>query len=671
MSQLTDSPQQPLVQVRGVPAVEPAGWLAWVIRTLAGARWPWLAGLTAFVLSVPAWNGGFQMDDFYHQAVLRGELQLGNGSPIFDVFTWSLGGAAQNRAGAESGLMPWWTSTHYKMNFYRPLAAATHWIDQRVWPSQKWLMHLQSSLWFAGASIAVGFLFRRIFQHHGDGAIFIRSPRFSPPSRRLMFGPHDRENKLADRLRQPALWGGAATAGLANLIYALRDEHATTVAWIANRNLLLMTLFGSLAWLCHLAWRERGDTRAAVAAPLFFAVALCSGESAVAIGGCLFAHAVVLERGSWRSRFVSLLPCGLVGIAWLAMYGALGCGAAESGIYLDPKHNMGAFALGFIQRAPVYLASSFGLMSVHGHTFTSPFRQHVIEFLSVVTITGIAVVIWPAARRDRLLKFFALCLAMAIVPLCAGLASDRLMMIFNIPATGLIARFIQLVLNRAPALPAGPNWQRGARWLTTIFLGIHLVIAPCLMVVGVLAFKAYGDALLTSARSPALNHAGFNKQDLILLNAPHGMYTLYMNFARLDEGLPRARSTLMLAGAMSPFDVARPDERTLVVTIPEGLLKDVFSRIYRNPAQQPLVAGTKLEFSRWTITILEAEAGQPTRVMYRFDVPLEDRSLCLVEWCKDEYVPFVPPPVGQTRAIPRACTWTIYHVDPFRKVLGM
>lgn len=33
---------------------------------LASLYWPWMAGLIAITLSIPAWSSGFQLDDFYH-----------------------------------------------------------------------------------------------------------------------------------------------------------------------------------------------------------------------------------------------------------------------------------------------------------------------------------------------------------------------------------------------------------------------------------------------------------------------------------------------------------------------------------------------------------------------------------------------------------------------------
>jgi hypothetical protein len=596
--------------------------------------------------------------------ILRGEVELGNGNRILDLFTFSTGDPVRNHLDMETGLAPWWTSPSYRMNFFRPLVAVTHWVDYTLWPQQKWLMHAQCSLWFAGSIVAVGFLFRRVFAHAADtipGKRLDSSAEHSGRCRRID-APHSEAGR----------WTAAAAAGLATLFFALRDEHAVTIAWVANRNLLIMTFFGALAWMLHSRWRQQGSRLAAAAAPVCFGLALLSGEAAASIGGCLLAYAIVLDRGTSRSRLLSLVPCGLVGVAWFLMYKSLHCGARDSGMYLDPTQDVSAYAAGFLKRAPVYLASSFGFSSVNGLTFSRPVMQPIIVATSAGGLVLIAGVLFPVVCRDRLLQFFTLCLVPAIAPLCAGLATDRLMMIFNIPASGLTARFIQLVFNRAVHLPSAAWWRSSARWLASSWLVAHTLFAAIMLPLGILAFGAFGAAFLKAVHSPALDQANLAAQDLILINAPDGTYPLFLSFARSDQNLPRPKCIRMIGSSLSRFVVSRPDACTLVVNMPDGMLPDVFSRMYRDLAHNPLAAGTRIDLPRFTVTLLEdARDGEPTRIACRFPVPLEDASLCLVEWHDGRFVPFVPPEVGGARHVDPASKWTLYHLDPLRAVLRL
>jgi hypothetical protein len=318
------------------------------------------------------------------------------------------------------------------------------------------------------------------------------------------------------------------------------------------------------------------------------------------------------------------------------------------------------------QRAPVYLGSSFGFNAL---TFSGPAMQRGIVATAACAVSAVAAILFPVVRRDRLMRFFALCLLPAIAPLCAGLATDRLMMIFNIPASGLTARFIQLVLNQ---LPPQALWRSPARWLAGSWLALHTVFAAVMLLINILAFGAYGAAFLKAVHSPAFDHASFAAQDLILVNAPDGTYPLFLSFARADEGLPRPACIRMLASSLSRFQVSRPDRCTLVMNLPDGMLPDAFSRMYRDLAHNPLAAGTQVELPRFTVTVMESAPDCPlTRLAFHFPVPLEDASLCLVEWRDGQFVPFTPPEVGGDRPVLQASRWTLYHLEPLRSVLRL
>lgn len=44
----------------------------WIGKLLERQYWPWMAGLTALLFSLVACPNGFQLDDFYHQAIMCG-----------------------------------------------------------------------------------------------------------------------------------------------------------------------------------------------------------------------------------------------------------------------------------------------------------------------------------------------------------------------------------------------------------------------------------------------------------------------------------------------------------------------------------------------------------------------------------------------------------------------
>ena len=220
----------------------------------------------------------------------------------------------------ELGLTGWWTNPEMVMAFYRPISVATHWLDYRLWPHAPWLMHLHSLLWFGAALLLIGTLYRRVF-----GAADV--PAFVP--------------------------------ALALLLYAVDDSHAMTLAWIANRNAILALALGVAVLVLHDRGARDGDLRATIAAPLMLAVALLAGESALAVTGYLFAHALFIDAR--RRALLRLWPYATVVVLWSAFYRAAGYGARGSGLVVDPGSEPLRW-LGFaLERVPVLIAAEVGL----------------------------------------------------------------------------------------------------------------------------------------------------------------------------------------------------------------------------------------------------------------------------------------------------------------------
>jgi hypothetical protein len=124
----------------------------------------------------------------------------------------------------------------------RPLTGFTHHLDERLWPSRPWLMHAHSVAWLALAVFGAGLVFRR---------------RVTPPG----------------------------AAGLATLLYAIADVHATAVGWLSNRNAVIACALGVLAIVFHDRFRRGGFRAGAVLAPLLLLAALLAGELALGAAG--------------------------------------------------------------------------------------------------------------------------------------------------------------------------------------------------------------------------------------------------------------------------------------------------------------------------------------------------------------------------------------------------
>jgi hypothetical protein len=69
---------------------------------------------------------------------------------------------------------------------------------------------------------------------------------------------------------------------------------------------------------------------------------------------------------------------------------------------------------------------------------------------------------------------------------------------------------------------------------------------------------------------------------------------------------------------------------------------------YRHP-DRPLSAGDRFRLPDSPVEVVAIGANaRPVELRVSFDLPLDSRSLCWAAWSPDGFVPFTPPPVGQS-----------------------
>jgi hypothetical protein len=109
------------------------------------------------------------------------------------------------------------------------------------------------------------------------------------------------------------------------------------------------------------------------------------------------------------------------------------------------------------------------------------------------------------------------------------------------------------------------------------------------------------------------------------------------------------RSLRGLVSGSFPLAVTRSDERTLAVHLGGGLFDGILGRLFRGP-DRPLALGQVVALPGLSATVaaLSPPDGQPSDVVFRFSVPLEDPSLRWLQWQGKGYAPFVPPAIGRT-----------------------
>lgn len=599
---------------------------------LARRRLPLVAVLLTAVLSLPSLSVGLQLDDYAHRALLvhpervRAEL----GSPL-DLFNLSRGDPARMHKIMDAGFAPWWTDVDLRLAFWRPLSALTHWLDHNAWPTHPAWMHLQSVLWLAAVVAVAAALYRR-------------------------------------HLAQPAV------AGLAALLYAVDDAHAATVSWLANRNALVAACFGFLSLLAHDRYRRAAWRPGAIAAPLCLGLALLSGESGVATGAYLLAHALFLDPAPVRRRLIALAPHALVAGAWWAAYKAQGFGASGSDAYLDPAHIPFAFLRAALERAPAlflgqWLAPPSDLYPLLSTTATAWLAAAGWTFMALV-----ALALRPLLRQDPTARYFAAGTLLSLAPICGTFPSDRLLLFTGYGAMGLIAQLLGAFLSRAGwvVLPASGPGRLGRRALGFAFVLVHAVLAP-------LSFpaKAPGATVFAKfAETPfdaVLLDPSVERDHAIVVNPPLVLATGLLSTLRDAQGLPRPRFIRCLSPGIHGVELRRTDDRTLIVRPTGGYLQrpgalvveggreerpafypsylsQHLDRVFRGDAH-PMALGEKVELTLVTVEVTALTPdGRPAEATFRFAAPLEDARLHWIAWAPTErrFLPFSPPTVGET-----------------------
>ena len=601
-----------------------------LIRAVLGHRGlPLFVAALAVILCISSLWLGLQNDDYILRLVLSDPpLDPEWTRSSTDAFTFINGDEELIRNAVARGRLPWWTHPRLKLAFLRPVTSFTHWIDFHFWPSQPWLMHLQSLLWFAGAIFAAAKLYRRLLL--------------------------------------PA-W----VAGLAGLLFAIDDAHGMPAVWLANRNASIGVFFGLVALIAHDRWRRDGWRPGAFVAPLALLLGLMAGEIALAACGYLLAYALFLDRGSWSSRFVSLIPGGVAGAAWWVAYRSLEYGAFGSGVYIDPGTSPVAFSQAVVERAPMLFSGLWALPSGLG-LMLSQSATHVLWLLSVGLMGMITILLLPILKREPTARFFALGMVLSLLPACATFPDDRLLYFAGFGGMGLVAQFLAAVWQRANWVPSNRVRRLPLSIACWAFVIIHLVFSPLALATTAHKVGMFGTIISRAAESLP-SDPGVREQTALIVNTPSVFFSIYGPLMQGLKGHAIPNRTLTLGSGIYPTTIARPAPNVLAIRPSGGYLVpagspqpgqegtqpafhpahfyQMLDHLYRDTT--PFRVGDFIDYGGALVEIAEAtEDGRPLEVRVHFDVELEDSSLRWLQWKNGAYAPFELPAVGDTVTLP-------------------
>ncbi len=578
------------------------------------------------ILVSPSLRLGWVFDDDFHRLTIRGSTRcLAFSGSIWDMFRFLDGDAARTLELMDHGVLPWWTVPEAKGSFWRPLTILTHWIDYHLWPDTAWLMHAQSIMWYGLLVLAAAALYRRMM-------------------------------------------GAGIAAGLAMVLFAVDDAHSMPAAWLSNRNAIVSGVFGVLAILAHDRRRRQGRTGSAVPAWLCTAASLLSAEAGVGTFAYLVAYTVCLDRCRWRQKVFIMLPYLTVLIVWRVAWTLGGHGVQYLGLYVDPFREPAVFALSVIQRIPLLMLGQWAGLPAEAAILLPNRLMLLLQLLGVGITIVLAAVAWPLLRRDPVARFWALGMALSLVPACATFPANRLLVFAGIGAMGMLAQFLLDVLRlenhsgavgglsvgavadkplRAPGRNGHPHARRLCRVVAWSFVCLHIVLAPVALAVQAafpMGFKRFNDELTVRT---ALD-GSVEQQTLIIVNAPSVMHAMYLSVQRELAGQPVPRHTRVLAPALPAVKIRRLDKNTLSIRPEDSFIAWRFDHLFRSE-RRPMSLGQRVKLSDLTIDVTELTPDlRPAEALFHFAVPLEHPSLRWLHWQDGEFVPFTPPAIGET-----------------------
>ena len=584
---------------------------------LAHPRFPLIAMGIAVFLCLPALRMGLVIDDYWHRVIIEGGPGIGElFGPGWEMFSFTDGDAERTQNLMDLGILPWWTLPELVVNFWRPVTVATHWLDYQLWPDAAWAMHLQSLAWLAGTVLIAGLLYRRV---------------------------------------EAVPW----VAGLAVLLYAVDDARAAPASWVANRNALVASVFALGAIWLHMKWRQENKAWAGALAVIALAVGLLAKEEALATCAYLFAFAVFLDKGNWRSRAASLLPYVVLVVAWRLYYQHAGYGADGSGIYIDPGTQPWQFAVAVVRRLPVILLGQWSLPPADAYLLLSPTRRVALTLGSIAFLIVLAWVLRPLLRGNPAAKFWCLGMVLAAVPTCTTFPTDRLLIYIGLGGMGLCATFLAAWRDGRYDGMSRPL-RLTAKVLFGWFVLIHLILSPLMLPGRIVVFRFFGQYVNEVIDSAEFDDSITDKT-IVTVNSPTLGVTTYLSMKRTLERKPIPAVLRNLAPNVfkgRTITLERTGENTVVMrpssSYPIGLFRDPAHALQ---AGDTVALGGSSPEQRMTVRVLRVEnGGWPTEVEFAFDVPLEHKSLVWLQVEGARLVPFELPSVGETVTLPEPPT---------------
>jgi hypothetical protein len=567
-------------------------------QRLQHPRAPYFLIALGLFLTLPSFAYGFYTDDFVLLAKLRG-IWIVHSAP-WDLYRFAPPPEAGD-LGRQMGLLPWWTSLHISLRFFRPLTSLLFWLDYNVFGLHPAGYHIHTLLWLAA----------------------------------FFYGAY----RIYNKLLSPKI------AIFALLLLVLDNAHSFPAAWLACRHMLIAAAPCFFGLGAHIAYRREGFSAGRYLGPLGLIVGLFASESAMA-GVCYWVAFELTASGTRRERITGAAPALAIAFVYLVAYKVTGYGTIASGAYVNPFVDPLAFALATAERLPTLIGDSISTVPSDLFVVFSHVPYIVLGLLSTAALGLLyrAVCASMTAEERRTLAFFAIGAVLSIVVHLGGFIGTRLLLFTSVGASAVFATLIVKALEQA-----GPVASRAARRGAYVLAVLHLCFSPLFSLMAHVSSIDLGSK--TNAIADTLNLPPGRANKVILLSGSDPMATVYAGAVYLFQHPTAVDGFHMLSMAHADHRITRLGPQSFrVEPLESGFLRNTFETLFRAPSE-PFHVGDEFKANFGTVRVADMKDGLPTVIDVHLDVSVDDEHLVLLQWEDSALRRVQLPPIGESRTV--------------------
>jgi hypothetical protein len=563
---------------------------------------------------LPSLDTGFAVDDWFHLGLIEGAAFMPERGPL-ELFRFFTEGE-RDFWPVQGDFLPWWAADDFGASFFRPLTSLSHHLDYRLFGRFAAAHHATSLLWWGLLLVVVMRFFQVLGQYSGRGPVCVL---------------------------------------LAGLIYALDDAHLWNVGWLANRNALISVGFAVAALLLYHRHRRHGGLGALLGALAAYVLALCGGESAIALPMWVLAYELCLAQGAPSARLRAAAPVAVVTLLYLLWWSHAGYGASGSDLYISPFDRPLDFArLAVSERIPLLIMGALWPIPAEIAALGNP--EYIAEYRVAAWIcSGLAIAaLWPLCRRDRVCRFLALSALLSLVPMAGTFSHNRLLLLPTVATSWLLASYLVdwAALGRGDAAAGRAWWRRRGSAVVVFVVAVHLLGAPMGAIFGQEVFGLYAERAYTNSVNAAVP-TGPEVADsrLIMLNSEDPTAPTYLGLMRWAAGYPMPEAAWSISIVPGDQVMVRTGENrfTLEAGAP-GFLTTVWERLFRSD----LRVEEGEEFVRGVLKVRARRVidGQLRIIEVQTERSLDDPRTVLLAWDGERIARMRPPAIGECRRLP-------------------